>query len=358
MNNVLVIRLKLNQIETRQQKIFPANKFNAILHVDIIGPLELTELCNSYAVTMIDKFSRYPMVIPVPNILAETVAKAVLKWISYFGPPNKIVSDNGKQFIGLVFKSLCDLLSIKHGTTSVYHPQSNGAIERFHRWLKERLRLLHMKNIEINILERINWDEYIDLLMYVYRRTPSTPTGVAPASIVLGYTPLSPSQWNMSQEFTKALKDNKYQSWNSYVRNMRDIFQAQAQSKQEKYDKMRTSKNITDEAMAQAAFEINDIVYYDITSTFTTKKSKFIKPRHIGPYKVVAVSQSKLNYNLIDLRDLEADVLVGVHYDKLKKHKSNKKISKEERDEKIRQNIDKIEQKIFLILKKMFIGYN
>ena len=44
------------------------------------------------------------------------------------------------------------------------------------------------------------------------------------------------------------------------------------------------------------------LFYYDITSTFTSKKSKFIKPRHIGPYKIAAVSQSKLNYNLIDIK--------------------------------------------------------
>ena len=144
--------------------------------MDIVGPMETTESGNSYLVTMIDKFSRYPMVIPVSNILSTTIARAIMRWISYFGPPDKIVSDNGKQFIGKVFQDLCNILKVKHVTTSIYHPQSNGAIERFHRWLKTRLRIIYLSNKNNNYFTRLNWDQYTDLLMYLYRRTPTAPT--------------------------------------------------------------------------------------------------------------------------------------------------------------------------------------
>jgi transposase InsO family protein len=39
-----------------------------------------------------------------------------------------------------LWAGLCSLLNIQHSPTTAYHPQSNGLVERFHRWLKDALR--------------------------------------------------------------------------------------------------------------------------------------------------------------------------------------------------------------------------
>ena len=56
-------------------------------------------------------------------------------WISRFGVPAVITSDRGAQFTSSLWSAICSLLKIKHKTTTAFHPQSNGMVERFHRQL-------------------------------------------------------------------------------------------------------------------------------------------------------------------------------------------------------------------------------
>ena len=54
--------------------------------------------------------------------------------------PAGITSDRGAHFTSSLWSSICSLLNIKHKTTTTFHPQSNGIVERFHRQLKNSLR--------------------------------------------------------------------------------------------------------------------------------------------------------------------------------------------------------------------------
>jgi transposase InsO family protein len=61
-------------------------------------------------------------------------------WVARFGGPADITSDMGVQFSSGVWAGLCQRLGISHHSTTAYHPQSNGMMERFHRQLKDALR--------------------------------------------------------------------------------------------------------------------------------------------------------------------------------------------------------------------------
>ena len=90
---------------------------------------------------MIDRFTRWPEVIPIPDIRAETVVAAfMLHWVAQFGVPHSITTDRGAQFTGALFETLLQTIGCRHVRTTSYHPQSNGLIERFHRTLKNALR--------------------------------------------------------------------------------------------------------------------------------------------------------------------------------------------------------------------------
>jgi transposase InsO family protein len=47
-----------------------------------------------------------------------------------FGVPRELTVDNGKQFNCYTFKEYCKTLGTQAKFSSVYHPQSNGAVER------------------------------------------------------------------------------------------------------------------------------------------------------------------------------------------------------------------------------------
>lgn len=117
----------------------PTTRFEH-LHVDLIVPMPVSQEMR-YAVTVVDRFTRWPEVFPVQNIEAVTAAKTLYNgWISRYGTPLRITTDQGRQFESQLFKELNSLLGCHHIRARAYHPQSNGMVERFHRQLKAAIR--------------------------------------------------------------------------------------------------------------------------------------------------------------------------------------------------------------------------
>ena len=117
----------------------PDSRFDTV-HVDIVGPLTVSQ-GQCYLLTCVDRFTRWPEVIPIHDICADTVAKAFFNgWVARFGVPSAVISDSGRQFESELWSDLCKLLGIKKYRTTAYHPQSNGMVERLHRQLQASLR--------------------------------------------------------------------------------------------------------------------------------------------------------------------------------------------------------------------------
>ncbi len=60
--------------------------------------------------------------------------------ISRVGIPKEILTDQGTAFMSRTIRELHELLGIKSIRTSVYHPQTDGLVERFNRTLKTMIR--------------------------------------------------------------------------------------------------------------------------------------------------------------------------------------------------------------------------
>lgn len=183
------------------------------LIMDCVGPLQRTRGGNVFLLTLMCVATRYPEAIPLRRITTRSVLKSLLKFFSTFGLPRVIQSDQGSNFTSRVFKQVLSDLNIKHVTSSAYHPESQGALERWHQTLKSMLK----KYCE---QEGRQWDEGIPFLLFAARKAPQESLGFNPTELVFGHelrgplkvlkdklleTPLS-SQQNVS-EYVTAFQD-------------------------------------------------------------------------------------------------------------------------------------------------------
>lgn len=136
-------RNKLCRIRTRLTgKITdtPQEAFDKV-QMDIVGPLPVTERKNKYMLILQDCLTKYLDAIPIKESDSLTVATALAEqYISRFGCPKSIQIDQGSQFCSKITEQLCKIFGIRHLTSTAWHPESLGALERSYMTFVEYLR--------------------------------------------------------------------------------------------------------------------------------------------------------------------------------------------------------------------------
>ena len=89
----------------------------------------------------VDRFSKFPICeeLPVPAS-SQVVADKIRFYVSLFGRPDEIMTDNGPHYIGQAFKRFTTEWNIHHVYSSPHYSQSNGFIERFVRTIKSTVK--------------------------------------------------------------------------------------------------------------------------------------------------------------------------------------------------------------------------
>ncbi|GFX19531.1 transposon Tf2-8 polyprotein [Trichonephila clavipes] len=95
-----------------------------------------------------DLFTKWSHLIPLRKASAQAIANALFEnYISRYGAPISLISENGPQFISEVFEHLSHRLDIKHMKTVTYRPQAN-LTERVNRKLVQMIAFFVEKNHE------------------------------------------------------------------------------------------------------------------------------------------------------------------------------------------------------------------
>ena len=167
----------------------PTKRFNH-LHIDLVGPLNLACEGKNMLLTIIDRWTGWPEAFPMTMHGDATNAKACAKvlvhdWIARWGVPDVITSDRAAQFVSDLWLEICSLMGISRDTTTSYHPQHNGKVERMHRCLKNSLRT--------RLLGRANWLSELPWVMLGLRAAANLDTGVSPSMLVTGQQPALPA---------------------------------------------------------------------------------------------------------------------------------------------------------------------
>ena len=88
----------------------------------------------------VDAFSKWPEVVPMKVTTATRTIEELHTIFACWGLPEQIGTDNGPQFTSEEFKKFMHSNGIWHFRTAPYHPQSNGAAERFVQTFKQAMK--------------------------------------------------------------------------------------------------------------------------------------------------------------------------------------------------------------------------
>ena len=103
---------------------------------------------------------------------AATVACVFVDtFISRYGAPVQLHTDQGRQIESHLFQQVCHLLGIRKTRTTAYHPQSDGASERLIRTLLGVLR----RHVDAHAND---WDLHLPLALMAIRSSVHSSTGV------------------------------------------------------------------------------------------------------------------------------------------------------------------------------------
>lgn len=251
------------------------------LHIDIVGPLPISQT-KRYLITMIDRYTHWPEAFPVSEISAETVAKVVYGgWISRFGCPERITTDQGRQFESGVFQSLAKLLGIQKIRTTAYHPQSNGMVERWHRALKAALMAKNSGE---------NWVKQLPSVLLGLRSCLRDDTGYSAAEMVYGTAVRLPGEF-----FEKRTSDMDY---GDFVQGIRENISRLAT--------VPKRKNTNGHIFVHPALATCTHVFIRCDML-----RKSLVPPYDGPYRVVDRSEKYMQVK-------KGDKLVWVSIDRVK----------------------------------------
>ena len=173
--------------------------------VDLVGPLPKARGGYEFILTCTDVATRWPEAIPFRKATTPIIVKHLVEIFTRNGFPGVIVSDNGPQFLSEVFKKFFTKNGIQHVTTSVYCPESNGVIEKFHGMMKQMVQKC-MKS-------KGCWPEVLPMCLFFLRLTPNAASGFSPFMLSHGWEPATPSQLLYNAWVGKHLGEISVDEW-------------------------------------------------------------------------------------------------------------------------------------------------
>ena len=148
--------------------------------LDILGPLPTSKRGNKYILIVGDYFTKWVEAYPLQDQRAETIAMVfVREFVSRFGVPLQLHSDQGRNFESVLFNDVCNLLGMDKTRTTALHPQSDGMVERFNRTLENQLAVFVKKHQQ-------DWDDHVPLILLAYRSAVHESTGQTLSCLMFG----------------------------------------------------------------------------------------------------------------------------------------------------------------------------
>ncbi|XP_068232009.1 uncharacterized protein [Palaemon carinicauda] len=272
-----------------RQVVVPRNLRLAVLRipfhdvlVDYVGPLPRSKRGNRFLLTMIDRFTRYLEAVPTRCANASHAVRGLTQFFCRFGFPATVQSDKGSHFMAREFKAAMEYHGVHHQTSTAYHPESQGLVERSHQTLKTVLTKLGEAGSS-------DWEENLPYALFALCQARSETTGYSPFELLYAHS-------------TRGPLDILYEAWEdsskaSWVEELPDI-QAKIRTaweiaKASEAKVQGITKGHVDRKAQDRSFEVGDQVL-----VLRPGEQRPLSTKFTGPHKILG-KKGKLNY-LVD----------------------------------------------------------
>ena len=216
------------------------------------------------------------------------------------------MSDQGTHF-KKHFDDLCDEFKIKHLTSTAFHQQTNGKVEKFNAFLVNSLSTITKAN-------QSNWADLIDHCLMVYRTTVSRTLSDTPFFLLYGRDPILPQDLKFNPEIN--LEEPSGDLMEYKIKLLSHLKEAYSQLIDKKQKVQAEYKAYYDKSHRAVSFNVNDHV---MIHNHVPKKGLSLKllPKWIGPFKIVA----KLDSLTYRVESIDKNRMMAVHVQRMRKYK-------------------------------------
>lgn len=261
------------------------------ISIDILGPIKN---CG-HILTVLDHFSKHLVLYPLNNLTTETMSKHLINYMSHYGRPAVVLSDQGTQFTSEVFDILNQAFGIKLIHCSKQRPETNGQSERINAAIKSSVLALHEKGI--------SFQNSLLIHQQLYNGVVHSSTGYTPNILHFGRN-LSLIFDTFNPEIAVVNLDKSY-----YIKNLLTELTTIYENAYDSMTRMQVRQNARHNSNAKLrSLKVNDIVYVKSRDTF--------KPKYTGPF-VIVEKCNDLNYIIKHLDDSNP-VLLKYHLNRLR----------------------------------------
>nr|CAI5866722.1 unnamed protein product [Callosobruchus analis] len=239
------------------------------LHIDHLGPFVESLTGNKYVLTVVDGFSKYTYIKPVPNTSSKHVIEKLEEIFSILGNPKRIITDAGTPLTSNSFKDYCSTKGIKLFTTAVGLPRGNGQAERTNKTILDALAT------SSSTTEKNNWDSKVQQVQQGINSTKHRITQHSPAELLLGF---------------QLRTDTDLQDIPSEDEQILDVTKIRKQAaKNLERSRVQQNVNFDKHRLPPKMFSVGDLVLTKVTSFPANSESKKLPPKYRAPFKVIEV---------------------------------------------------------------------
>lgn len=239
--------------------------------LDLIGILPRSMRGNRWIITAIERSTGWPIARAVKDATSLTVMEFIHREIfTEYRIPNEILTDNGANLVSEAVETFLKPTKLKHRTTTPYHPQTNGKVERLNGTIGKLLaKYLYGKPIQM-------WDDYLDQAVFSVRIRHHAVSGYSPFKLLFGTDPKLPED---DRDPAPASAEARIESM---IKRHELANEARLTANRLLVENALKARLVREDKVPQAA-EIPVGTYVVVRDESARK----LKPTWFGPYKVV-----------------------------------------------------------------------